>query len=140
MRVLLFALMIALLPLRGWVGDAFAMQMTPAHCATMKNIAASPDSTGARCHLDAHSEHASTPCADPIGSAERQNPDDSSAPEAATQGHCASGSACLVLQITAAITSTQVQAPAAPRHLRWQAQGETFASISLAPSLKPPIS
>lgn len=140
MRVLLFALMIALLPLRGWMGDAFAMQMTPAHCVTMKNIAASPDSTGARCHIDAHSEHASNPCADPIGSAERQNPEDSSASEAATQGHCASGSACLILQITAAVTAAQVHSSAVPGYLRWPAQGETFASVSLAPSLKPPIS
>jgi hypothetical protein len=48
MRPLFLAFMIALLPLRGWVGDVMALEMTSGQPVAMQNIATAAYSTGAR--------------------------------------------------------------------------------------------
>lgn len=140
MRLLILALMIALLPLRGWVGDAMAMEMIPGHCMAMKNIVDSPHSTGARGHFHTNSKDAHSGCSDPIGTEVAVSADDSAPQGAATHGHCSNSSACLVYQAVAVVTSVHFHAPASHSHLVWPAGGVPFASASLAPSLKPPIS
>ncbi len=55
MRFLLFALMIALLPLRGWVGEAMATEMAlaqPGQRITMKSIAVNAHETWTKPHFD----------------------------------------------------------------------------------------
>lgn len=55
MRFLLFALMIALLPLRGWVGDAMATEMTLAQSwqqTTIKGVASNNHGTWINTHFD----------------------------------------------------------------------------------------
>jgi hypothetical protein len=58
MRTLLLALMIALLPLRGWVGDAMALDMVAEalHTPTdaIKSVATGTHSTGHGDHFEAH--------------------------------------------------------------------------------------
>ena len=52
---LLLALMLVLLPLRGWMGDAMAMQHLAAATATIENVATLRHSTLASGHFDAES-------------------------------------------------------------------------------------
>ena len=66
MRIFLFALMIALLPLRGFAGDVMATEMAiqmavqaQSHFSdATKTVAAHADHSGASGHFDAHHETA----------------------------------------------------------------------------------
>lgn len=140
MRLLLLALMIALLPLRSWVGDAMAMQMPPGHCLSMKNVAESSASMEAECCIPTTSEEVHTGCPKPVGAVEAVGVHDPVSQDAASHGHCSNSSACLIYLAVGVVTALPLHASATPSHLVWPAAGAPFASISLAPSLKPPIS
>jgi len=128
MRILFLALMIALLPLRGWVGDVMAMERLGQALTTAPVVAA----VHGECHEmqqhqgqdDAH-EDMSQPAGHASGHA---------------QGDC---SGCTVCQIchSVALASTPVPASAAelptavpPSDVR------LYASAEPAPGFKPPIS
>lgn len=140
MRLLLLALMIALLPLRSWVGDAMAMQMPAGHCLSVKNIAESSASMAAECCLPTISEETDTGCPKPVGAAEAVGAHGPASQAPASHGHCSNSSACLIYHVVGVVTALPLHASATPSHLVWPADGVPFASISLAPSLKPPIS
>jgi hypothetical protein len=125
----LLILVIALLPLRGWVGEAMAGQMLAQHLPATETIA-----------VGAHAERAA-------GSLEPEAraPDcnhgaaGSSLPADSGEGTCASCTQCLacsalVLPVTAAAV------PAIAAHAQPLSCGERFASAPAAPLLKPPIS
>ena len=128
MRVLLLALMIALLPLRGWVGDAMALDLAGPHhaAATAAPQAALPD-----CHTghDAHAAHMAP-----------ASPADQASDSAQADDDCGSCSLC---QICHSVVLASVLPPlpslqlgiAAP-----QAGQPAVASAARKPGDKPPKS
>lgn len=64
MRPLLLALLIVLLPLRGWMGDAMAAGMLAQQTYAMQSIAETAYTTLASGTLEHHSADAAAPCAD----------------------------------------------------------------------------
>ena len=137
MRTLLLAFMIALLPIRGWLGDAMAVEMVrhslPA--ATVVAQEASPASMAAQAHCHEAMEAADS------GMATMAHHDDGSSNDHGTdhQG-CGTCIACQVCH-TVALGGTPLidivhGAPQAPP----AAHATRFASAEPVPGLKPPIS
>jgi len=118
MRRLFIALMIVLLPVRGWLGDAMAMEMTQhaLHAGTAATAMA-PD-----CH-----------------GAAAQSPDETSPPAASHDG-CGTCTACQVCH-TVALADVLLARPArgAP-HVLAPAPATGFISAEPARGFKPPIS
>ncbi|SFC49117.1 hypothetical protein SAMN05216344_11949 [Polaromonas sp. OV174] len=143
MRFLLFALMIALmialLPLRGWVGDAMAMEMALTQLQSPQHAMSSMASPAHEVGMDAHAmqqasaaeaPHAMTLAHDCAG-------DDASH---AASAHCESCSVCqtchtVALSPAVADASRVFSAPTMPR-----LAAAPFASADAALSHKPPIS
>ena len=140
--------MIALLPLRGWVGDSMATQMAvSAHVQqeiATESIAVHAHHSGAAAHLhdetlsdvkpvlnagemsDCHSQHALT-SSKAIG-------------DSAAEGHCDTCTSCQACFFVALmIQSTVQQANPAPHGVPF-ASGSTFTSAASAQGFKPPIS
>lgn len=120
-RVLLLLTLIALLPLRGWAGDAMAIQMA-AQAAHSSHVAALADAptAHAKCH-DMQAEPAAqhtSPAQDPCET-------------------CASCQACFTVAIT---VPTALPATQALPHGLPQAGSAQFTSAVLALGHKPPIS
>ena len=145
MRHLLLALMIALLPLRGWVGDAMATQMAAAHAqhrqhgaaddAATKTIAASAHHMGAESHLG-HEEmppEASMVMHDCAG----QTPD--SAPQSSDTG-CDSCAACQACHTVALSLAAPDHSPVFQGRSLLRPAPDQFASADAALGQKPPIS
>lgn len=136
MRLLLFALMIAVLPLRGWMGDAMATEMAlaqfqPAQSAT-KIIAAGAHEMGNGAHFyhEAGTPEAVHDCGEPAS-------DDALHAENA---YCESCAACQVCQTLAlAPVATDLNAPFSARTLT-HAASTRFASAEAVFGQKPPIS
>ena len=160
MRVLLFALMIALLPLRGWVSDAMATSMAIAELGTSSHRMDSAIKSRAKQahaertsgilgaknalstdHVHAIASSADTGTAQDAGQLKEAafdcaghagNPDDAAA--------CGACSACLTCHVSAIPSSTvMLQAFALPRAAP-PLERRRFASADTAPSQKPPIS
>ena len=139
MRTLLLALMIALLPIRGWLGDAMAIEMVrhslPAAEAAVSTATAT---TEAHCHeaMEAgNSMDMQMDMADHAGSHDNHSSNDG----AGHQG-CGTCTACQVCHTVALggmplvdIVHSAPQAPPAAHAAR-------FASAEPAQGLKPPIS
>ncbi|SFP26082.1 hypothetical protein SAMN05216567_10588 [Variovorax sp. OK605] len=137
MRTLLLALMIALLPIRGWLGDAMAVEMVrhsmPAAAATAVSMAGA--ATEAHCH-DAMGEMGAGDTAAMNMSGHDGNHDAGGADH---QG-CGTCTACQVCHTVALggmpLVDTVHGAPQAPP----AARTARFASAEPAQGLKPPIS
>lgn len=131
MRHLVLALMIALLPIRGWVGDAMAAQMLAdrmeAAAVQALPVQAQPgDAQAAHEECPGHAAQAQAPDAQP------QPP--------ATHEACASCVTCQVCS-SAALAVSRLEAQAHPiPHARPDAGSAAFASAEAVPVLKPPIS
>jgi hypothetical protein len=138
MRTLLFLLMIAMLPLRGWVGDAMATEMAvmqvqhhPAHHA---EHAHQPDTAGTD---GDEAMLALTSDADSMHDCEGQAP---TGEPSANGDHCATCAACqachtVALSATTATTGLHFSPVSAP-----PADTLPFASAEAALRQKPPIS
>lgn len=143
MRILLLALMIALLPLRSWVGDAMAMEMvanTLSDTEIATNFAAHrTDNTRAKAQFD--NQPAAMNHADCPGHTAMVASSDSPADDA-HQAHAADCATCAACQIchTMALTpmALQITSTALPAGLP-QASSHHFASAERAPGFKPPI-
>ena len=124
MRCLVLALMIVLLPLRGWAGDAMATQMATHMASTVVSSEAAADRT--------HEMSAATDCAG--HSASKQA--DSSVSKSANGETCQACQAChtVALSSSTAIDSVLFEAPSLP--LVTAAQ---FTSADTALGQKPPI-
>jgi hypothetical protein len=125
MRVLLLALMIALLPVRGWVGNAMAVDMA-AQQVTMAQQTASDAEPGAGasampedCPMFAQDSGAQTPVAD--------------------GGHCSCNTCELCLAL-AFFTWPDLQPTGFTPHAEPLPGGTLFSSAERASSFKPPIS
>lgn len=134
MRRLAIALMIALLPLRGWVGDAMAMEMA---AATLEQPA---QATG----LGAVHTHDSRTAADfdaqTAMHADCPGHADSHAETAQTSSNCGSCAACQICHAVALAPSLPHLAPGPMSAERPPTAGPDFASADRAQGIKPPIS
>ncbi len=140
MRTLLLALMIALLPIRGWLGDAMAVEMVRHSLPTVASLVSETSSSGAmaaeaHCHGAMGADSSMDAMADPTGS------HDSSNDNGADHQGCGTCTACQVCHTVALggmppLIDTVHSAPQAPP----AAHATRFASAEPAPGLKPPIS
>jgi hypothetical protein len=147
MRTLLLALMIALLPIRGWLGDAMAVEMalhampaaaaaatvsmasaaTEAHCQDAMEAMDADDGMGMQMAMSGHPT---------------QDPQDHATHDGGGADHqgCGTCTACQVCHTVALggmpLVDTMRLAPQAPP----AAHTERFASAEPAQGLKPPIS
>ena len=136
MRHLLLALMIALLPLRGWVGDAMAMEMAA------RTVASLPDASSA---AQAH-PHAACQGDDPVAAsaaspapAHAMAHTGQSAGAPITYSDCGSCTTCEVCHSAAVVTGFP-DMPALPLPVAVPAaRPAVFASAVPAPGFKPPI-
>jgi hypothetical protein len=136
MRLLLVVLMIALLPMRGWAITAMAADHAEAWIAT-QNIATYSYQTrvtsgfGASIsveHADCHEHSESAPIA---------QPDDA---DVVTSDHsCTSCDACGLCHLSAAVGTRLTPENLAHPSTQPQALGQSFASVTPPPRLKPPI-
>lgn len=167
MRVLLFALMIALLPLRGWVSDAMATSMAVAELdASSHRVESAIKSRAVKAYfmqadgifdvknalLTGH-PHAMASLTDvDVDAGAAQNPGElrkaavdcaghaGNPNDAATSDACGACSACLTCHVSAIQGSmATLQAFALPRAAP-RLERRRFASADTAPSQKPPIS
>lgn len=139
MRHLLFALLIALLPLRGWVGDVMATEMATSGVAQLqiatKTVADHTDSAGANRHFDPASlqEQAAQAVPDCAGHGAAEN-------AAVADAHCDTCTACQACHTVAlSLQDTRKLAVLSPPTLQ-QSPSTLFASAFAAQGQKPPIS
>jgi hypothetical protein len=119
MRHWFLVLMIALLPLRGWVGDAMAVEMLtmPVHASVaMDEHGADPDHD--HCACDEHAQHAQHAG----GSTDHQH------------------HACDVCNVPALATAVPALQPLPGVHRQLTPPAERFASSEAQRGIKPPIS
>lgn len=144
MRHLLLALMIALLPLRGWVGDAMAMEMMASaldHRVESASyfIASHADSTSPEAQFNAQPMdmvHADCPGHATMASSGNTPADSQHHADAAD---CATCAACQICH-TVALTPIPLQIAAAVLPAgQPQTSSPHFASAERTPGFKPPI-
>jgi len=128
LRLFLLAFMIALLPLRGWVGDVMAMEQASQALTTTPATAASGDCHEALVpHGQADTQHES-----------RQQAIAQDAAHAS--GDCGNCTACQICH-SVALAGLALVAPATtPAMSAPQTQARLHASVARAPGFKPPIS
>ncbi len=133
MRILLLALMIALLPVRGWMGNAMAVDMASQVVAKAQK-APTAESTGTVADSDA-SMAADCPM-------HAQSADNAAADrEAQVSGvHCNACDTCELCLALATSTWPGASALAFAPHLAPLATGYRFSSADSFSSFKPPIS
>jgi hypothetical protein len=137
MRHLLFALLIALLPLRGWVGDAMATQMAAGQLQHQSTQAAAQAD---HVHEEVSAAHADHEEAAPeIALHDCASQADEGSTHAAG-GHCETCAACqachtVALTLAAPNLMPVFSAPTLPRPA-----ADQFASADAALRQKPPIS
>ena len=142
MRRLFLILMIALLPVRGWVGDVMAVEMSMVMAAqneiATESVASYAHSTGARGQFD--SENTAPAYAECPGHAGAAPADMVATADNATNGHCNTCGVCQICH-TVALATTVAQYPADPKPDALPFIGSTrFASAVTALGQKPPIS
>jgi hypothetical protein len=138
MRHLLFAVLIALLPLRGWVGDAMATQMAAGQIQHQQQTQTASQAGHAHETVDAaHTGHHEDTAAQALHDCADQTADGNSH---SADGHCETCAACQACH-------TVALAPAAPSLMpRFSAStlshpgADPFASADAALRQKPPIS
>ncbi|HYW56634.1 MAG TPA: hypothetical protein VE934_06725 [Polaromonas sp.] len=129
MRHLLLALLIALLPVRGWVGNAMAVDMAAQRAAATIAQQAMP----ADCPMHAQA-------ADQDGSASQQTPGDKAADQGKSGKLCADCDTCQLCLALASFTWTDLPTGSHSAHSGPVGTGIRFSSADNVFSLKPPIS
>lgn len=135
MRALLFVLMITLLLVRGWTGDAMANDMAlaslqhphQAHQSTTKTIAAHAHAVSVEAHFD---HEPAMPAAHDCPGHSAQDAD----------GHCPSCDVCQACHSIALTPAAGGAAPVFGSRTQPRAKAARFASAEAAPGHKPPIS
>jgi hypothetical protein len=136
MRVLLVVLMIALLPMRGWAITAMAADHAEAWVAT-QNIATYTYQTRATSGLGAKLSVEQADCHEHTESAPIAQPD---AADVATSDHsCTSCDACSLCHLSAAVGTRFTPTNFGHPSTQPLALGQSFASVTSPPRLKPPI-
>ncbi len=156
MRVLLLALMIVLLPLRGWMGDAMAMNTATGARIATQSIAENDPATLGTAHFDAQyaglalagalaecPDHAARAGA-AMGLAQAGAPLFSAHPDCVDcDGDASHGNACNACQVCHTVAMSTGASPLSAFHLPALAPATAFPSFTSAlpaPGLKPPIS
>ena len=143
MRILLFILMLTLLPLRGWTGDAMATSMAVAELqaaaspvAAIHSIADMANKSAAETGFDAKdlSSHAVSVVSDCTGHTVSDNM------ASHDDGHCTPCAACGACHAASMSTETLRGLPAVHGSVPAAWSKDTFFSADAAPSQKPPIS
>lgn len=137
MRHLVLALMIVLLPLRGWAGDAMATQMASAAIATETGAASAHEmrATASFDHQNEVFEATQT-----VPDCHEQSAGQPNADLTANSDHCGTCQACQACHTVALSPSTlTVTASFKPPQLR-PARAAAFTSAAAALGQKPPIS
>ena len=142
MRPLFFALMIALLPLRGWLGDAMATEMAVmqiGHALTAeRRVAGYPGSTAsAESTQAAHHEMPVAPAGHDCGEAAAAAVSDAGD---SGDGHGVSCQSCGVCHTLALSRAFEASSPAASAVSLSSSRTAPFASAEAARGQKPPIS
>ena len=136
MRHLLFAVLIALLPLRGWVGDAMATQMA---AGQIQHQAIQVAGEASRLHEDVEMAHTGHATEAPALHDCAEQPADGGNTHSA-DGHCETCAACqachtVAVSLAARGDMPHLNTPALPRPA-----ADSFASADAALRQKPPIS
>ena len=134
MRHFVLALMIALLPLRGWVGDAMAMEIAAGTLAESVSALDSDELHARPARVDADFDAANAIHADCPGHASALD----GAPHAASD--CKTCADCQICHSVALTPSLPQLAPAAVSAVQPLAATPLFASAERALGFKPPIS
>jgi hypothetical protein len=132
MRRLVLILMLVLLPLRGWVGEAMAMDMLAQHAGAMQNIATPAYEISASGTFDAEIQ------AD-CHRAEEAPHSDAHASDSGTP-HCGTCPLCQMCHNVAAPAPWVIAAPLWLAHAQPASGPARYASAPAAFALKPPIS
>ncbi len=122
MRAIFIVLMIALLPLRAWLGDSMAMQVGMKSAYAIEIIATSADSIRAGATFSLNSNTSLLPCHDQTA-----------------HGDCADCSTCQVCHSVALAPVINLFPVLALPTQAVQSGQTLFASVPRAPHLKPPI-
>lgn len=122
MRYLLLALMITLLPLRGWVGNAMAVDM-----ASQQAVQAQADVKGSSAMPEDCPMHAQTRA-------------EASSDPVAAAAHCTDCNTCELCLALASFTWPAVAMGAFTPHAGPPSAGHLFSSAESITRLKPPIS
>lgn len=133
--------MIILLPLRGWMGDAMAMEMALGSAAsiTTKTIANYPYSTADTGTFHINNSGISAPCPGHMDLTLAPVTHDEQPQDASTDDHCATCGVCQICHTVAVTVSPPfLQSKLSPHILR-PVSGMQFASAPSAPGIKPPI-
>lgn len=133
-RLFLFIL-IALLPLRGWVGDVMAMEMASQQLNTILSVATHAQPTGATGQFgsqNAAATHSECPGHPAMASGD--------ASDNTASGHCNTCGVCQICHTVALAGTAAFNPPQAVFVLPLPLGSTRFASALPAPSLKPPIS
>jgi len=134
MRHFVLALMIALLPLRGWVGDAMAMEMASSTINLSASVMASGTGSATGTLAAADSDTENSVYIECSGHAGSQDSDPNAAPQ------CKVCSDCQICHTVALTAVLEPLAPAPQSAGRLPVATPFFASAERAPGFKPPIS
>ena len=138
MRRLILAVMIVLLPLRGWIGDAMALEAATGTPVAIQSVAVDVHPTLEVTHFEADSGRQD------LRAGPGHCPDHASAPaEGDDSDTSANGDACTLCQVchTVAMSADAAPLPTLPLPVLAPAMSfARFTSALPAPGLKPPIS
>ncbi|MES2424672.1 MAG: hypothetical protein V4562_09595 [Pseudomonadota bacterium] len=133
MRHLLLALLVALLPLRGWVGDAMATGMLAQQLSAIQNVAINSDSAPASGLLEHKKQPKMADCPGHPAAADSTETGGSDS----TQHNCTACNLCHSVVFTPLFATLLPAAlPTAPPY----AGTHSFTSAVAAAGFKPPIS
>lgn len=135
MRLLILALMIVLLPLRGWAGDVMAVEMA-SHSVAMKSGAAGPHKMAATSSFD----HQNRGMPDCHGATNGQTGVDKTATTTMGEEHSGTCQACQACHSVALSPSALVAASFLDLTQLLPTRAASFTSAAAALRQKPPIS
>lgn len=128
MRLLVLAFMIALLPLRGWVGDAMAMERVSQGLTGTQASAAPGD-----CH-EAMASHAHA------GAPHEDHPSSVAQDSTHASSDCGGCTECQICHSVALAGPASLPPASTPATTAPQTQARLHASIARTPGFRPPIS
>jgi len=133
MRHLLLALMIALLPVRGWVGNAMAIDMAA------QQVVMAYGTVNTMTESAAMNADASMPSDCPMH-AQASAPADNTGEDSTTGFHCNGCNTCELCLTLASFTWTELPAATFTPRAEPSTHGTRFSSADSVSGLKPPIS
>lgn len=148
MRAVFLILMIALLPLRGWLGDAMAMQMVAGHPGTTKTVATHVDPIRVEASFSLKNGASPLPCHDAALAMEHSADPGLSAAlittaassDTPSHGDCAQCTTCQVCHSVALSPAVHLLPLLTLPTQNVHSGQAMFVSVPRAPHHKPPIS